>query len=97
MLYVLRDATNFVDELNFVLEKDGEMIGQTAFVRSCIKTDDGRDLPTLSLGPICIANEFKRQGYGKIMPSNVRESSVTELCCLRAILSFTAISAHVGF
>ena len=27
-----------------------------------IKTDDGRDLPIMTMGPICIAPELKRQG-----------------------------------
>ncbi len=65
ILHVLRKHPDFVNELNFVLEKDNEIIGQTAFVKSAIKADNGKDIPTLTLGPVCIANEYKRQGYGK--------------------------------
>lgn len=37
------------------------------FMNAKIKADDGRDIPILTMGPICIANELKRQGYGKIL------------------------------
>ncbi len=65
LLHVLRKDPAFVHELDFVMETDGSIIGQTAFVRSAVTLDDGRSLPTLTLGPVCIANAFKRQGYGK--------------------------------
>ena len=68
--YVLNQLRNdgaFVPELNFVMEKDGRLIGQNMFMRAVIKADDGRDVPIMTMGPICIANEFKRQGYGKIL------------------------------
>ncbi len=67
VLHILRKHPDFVNELNFVIEKDNEIIGQTAFVKSAIKADNGKDIPTLTLGPICIANEYKRQGYGKLL------------------------------
>ncbi len=65
VLNQLRDDDAFVPELNLVMEKDGQIIGQNVFVRANIKTDDGRDIPILTMGPICIAPKFKRQGYGK--------------------------------
>ena len=65
VLNQLRDDDAFVPELNFVMEKDGQIIGQNVFVRANIKADDGRDIPILTMGPICIAPQFKRQGYGK--------------------------------
>ncbi len=67
VLHCLRDDPAFVPELDFVMEKDGRLIGQNVFVRTAIKTDDGRELPIMTMGPICIANEFKRKGYGKIL------------------------------
>ena len=67
VLYQMRDAEDFVPELAFVLEKDGEIIGQNVFVKADIKADDGRIIPVLTMGPICIAPAFKRQGYGKIL------------------------------
>ena len=67
VLNQLRNDEAFIHELNFVMEKDGKIIGQNMFMKAVIKADDGRDIPIVTMGPICIANELKRQGYGKIL------------------------------
>ena len=65
VLHKLRDDPAFVPELDFVMEKDGELIGQNIFMRAVIRADDGREIPIMAMGPICIAPAYKRQGYGK--------------------------------
>ncbi len=65
MIHVLRDDPAFVNELDFVMEKDGRLIGQNMFMRTVINADDGREIPVLTMGPICITSELKRNGYGK--------------------------------
>ena len=68
--YVLRHLRNdpaFVPELDFVMEKDGLLIGQNVFVRAQIQADDGRRIPIMAMGPICVAPAYKRQGYGKLL------------------------------
>ena len=67
VLHCLRDNPDFIPELDFVMEKDGVIIGQNIFMRTSIAADDGRSIPILTMGPICIANALKRQGYGKIL------------------------------
>lgn len=67
VLNQLRYDAAFVPELDFVMEKDGKLIGQNIFMRTNIKADRGKDIPIMTMGPICIAPEFKRQGYGKIL------------------------------
>ena len=67
LLHVLRDDPAFVHELNFVMELDGRIIGQNVFMRAAIAADDGRQIPIMTMGPICIANNLKRQGYGKML------------------------------
>ena len=52
-------------ELDFVMELDGELIGQVIYVRSEIDCDDGRKVPIMTFGPIGIAPTYKRKGYGK--------------------------------
>ena len=67
VLHCLRDDPDFIPELDFVMEKDGVIIGQNIFMRASITADDGRSIPILTMGPICIANALKRQGYGKVL------------------------------
>ncbi|MBO4422694.1 MAG: N-acetyltransferase [Clostridia bacterium] len=67
VMHVLRDDPAFVRELDFVMEKDGVIIGQNMFMRTVINADAGGDVPVLTMGPICIAPELKRQGFGKAL------------------------------
>lgn len=67
VLHQLRNDAAFVPELDFVMEKDGQLIGQTMFMRAEIQADDGRRIPIMTMGPICIARPFQRQGYGKTL------------------------------
>ena len=80
VIHVLRDDPAFVKELDFVMrlsvqqndpgdhsvaEQNGKLIGQNMFMRTVIEADDGREIDVLTMGPIGIAPEFKRKGYGK--------------------------------
>ena len=67
VIHTLRDDPAFVKELDLVMEKDGGIIGQNMFVKTVIDADDGRTIPVLTMGPICIANDLKRRGYGKAL------------------------------
>lgn len=65
VLHCYRSDPAFVPELDFVMELNGELIGQIIYVRSEIDCDDGRKLPIMTFGPIGIAPKYKRRGYGK--------------------------------
>lgn len=67
VLHCYRDNDDFVPELDFVLEKDGKIIGQIMYVRAEIAADDGRSIPIMTFGPIGIVPQYKRQGYGKML------------------------------
>ena len=72
VLHQLRNDPAFVPELDFVMflnenGKEDKLISQNMFMRTSIKSDDGRYIPIMTMGPICIKNEYKRKGYGKIL------------------------------
>ena len=67
VIHVLRDDPAFVKELDFVMEKDGKLIGQNMFMKTVIDSDDSRAIPVLTMGPIGITPELKRRGYGKAL------------------------------
>ena len=50
LIRVLRDDPAFVAELDFVMERDGKLIGQNVFARTVIDADDGRTVP-VATGP----------------------------------------------
>lgn len=65
VIHCLRSDRDFVPALDFVMERNGRIIGQNMFMRARIQADDGREIPIMTMGPIYIANAFKRRGYGK--------------------------------
>lgn len=65
VLHQLRNDPAFVPELDFVMTLDGQLIGQNMFMKAVIAADDGRSIPIMTMGPICIAPELKRKGYEK--------------------------------
>lgn len=67
VLHQLRNDPAFIPELDFVMTLDGKLIGQNMFMNAVIASDDGRNVPVMAMGPICITPELKRKGYGKIL------------------------------
>ena len=82
VIHVLRDDPAFIRELDFVMhlsvqqndpvnhsaaEQDGRLIGQNMFMKTIIEADDGRVIDVLTMGPIGIAPDLKRRGYGKAL------------------------------
>ena len=91
VLHRLRDDPAFVPELDLVMEKDGRLIGQNMFMRAVIRADDGREIPILTMGPICVTPELKRRGYGKRL--------LDESLARAAALGFGALcfEGNIGF
>ena len=76
VIHVLRDDPAFIKDLDFVMEKDGRLIGQNMFMKTVIEADDGRAIPVLTMGPICITPELKRKGYGnKLLDYSLERAS----------------------
>ncbi|MBQ9365694.1 MAG: N-acetyltransferase [Schwartzia sp.] len=67
VLNQLRDDPAFVPELDFVMEMDNRLIGQNIFMRAKIHADDGRDIPIMAMGPICIMPALQGKGLGKVL------------------------------
>ena len=80
VLNQLRKDPDFVTELDFVMEENGKLIGQNIFMKAVINADDGRDIPIMTMGPICIAPELKRKGYGKLLLDYSLEKAVKMGC-----------------
>ena len=91
VIHVLRGDSAFVPELDFVMERDGRLIGQNMFMKTLIEADDGRVIDVLTMGPICITPELKRRGYGKALLDYSLEKA--------AALGFGAVlfEGNIGF
>jgi putative acetyltransferase len=67
ILHNLRSSNDFIPELDFVAEKEGQIVGQIAYSRGIIKRKRGRDKEVITFGPISILPEFQRQGIGSAL------------------------------
>ncbi len=65
--HCLRCHRDFVPELDFVLEKDGQIIGSILYSETTLAGEDGTTKDILSFGPLCILPVFQRQGIGKLL------------------------------
>lgn len=73
LLHILRDSPAFVPELDLVAVHQGRVIGNAVCVRGVLHTDDGRDVPVLTLGPLSVLPEFQSRGVGGQLIQAVRE------------------------
>ena len=64
LAHVMRKHEDFIPELDLVLERDGEVIGNVMYTKTRL-TDGREEKPVLTFGPVCILPEYQRQGYGK--------------------------------
>ncbi len=80
VIHRLRDDPAFIHELDLVMERNGRIIGQNMFMQAEIKADDGRSIPIMTMGPICIAPELKRKGYGKRLLDDSLERAASLGC-----------------
>ncbi len=67
LVHVMRSHPDFIPELDFILEKDGRIIGNILYTQSGLVNDKGETMRTLTFGPLSIAPDFQRKGYGKAL------------------------------
>ena len=65
LAHLLRQSDCFLPELDFVAEANGECIGNIMYTKTRLLDDAGEEKNILTFGPVCIALEHQRMGYGK--------------------------------
>ncbi|MDR3551646.1 MAG: N-acetyltransferase [Clostridia bacterium] len=67
VLHRYRTRPDFIPELSLCLLAKGKMIAHVMYAHVEIHSDDGRSIPIMTFGPISVAPDFQRQGYGTIL------------------------------
>ena len=62
---VMRGHEDFIPELDLVLELDGRVIGSILYTKAKLSDAAGKEKEILTFGPVCIAPEYQRMGYGR--------------------------------
>lgn len=69
VVHKMREHSDFIKDLSFVIEVDGKVEGAIYYTKSKIVTNDG-EVDTITFGPVFISPEFHRMGLGRIMISH---------------------------
>lgn len=64
LVHCMRGHADFLPELDFVLELDGQVIGNIMYTKAKLVGESGMEKDILTLGPLSIAPEYQRKGYG---------------------------------
>jgi Predicted acetyltransferase len=97
VLHAYRTRPEFIPELSLVMEKDGILIGHVMYSKAEITTFDGKTVPIHTFGPISIAPDFKRKGYGTKLLSYSLEKAKSLGVKALVTEGNLAFYSHLGF
>lgn len=67
LAHVLRGHEDFVPELDYVCELDGQVVANVMYTKSKLVDEEGGITEILTFGPIGVKPEFQRRGIGKAL------------------------------
>lgn len=84
VLHNLRKSNDFIRELDFVAEKDGQIVGQIVYSRGVIRCRQGENKEVMTLGPVSVLPAFQRRGIGRALITHTtdlaREMGYPAIC-----------------
>ncbi len=66
-VHTMRNHPDFIPELAFVLELDGEIIANIMYTKAWLEDESGNRREILSFGPLCVAPKYQRMKLGKLL------------------------------
>ena len=67
LVRIMREHPDFIPELDFVALLDGQVIGNVMYTRAVLTDGAGAEKDVLTFGPVSIAPEHQRKGYGTLL------------------------------
>lgn len=67
LAHIMRKHPDFLPELDFVMERNGQVIGTIMYTKSKLVDEFGQSKQILTFGPIAIYPQYQRRGYGKAL------------------------------
>ena len=64
LCHILRDHKDFVKDLDYVAEIDGNVVGSIMYTDSYLLSDDQEKVQIVSFGPLCVHPDYQRKGIG---------------------------------
>lgn len=67
LVHIMRGHEDFIPELDFVIELDGQIVGNIMYTKAKLTDEDGIEKDILTFGPVSILPKYQRNGYGKML------------------------------
>lgn len=67
LVRIMREHEDFIPQLDLVACLDGEIVGNIMYTKARLVDERGVEKPILTFGPISVAPEHQRRGYGKAL------------------------------
>lgn len=67
LAHIMRPHEDFLAELDFVIEEDGEIVGNIMYTKARLVDESGYEKQILTFGPLSVSPEHQRKGYGKML------------------------------
>lgn len=97
LVHVMRDHEDFIPELDFVLERDGQVIGNIMYTKAKLTDEDGTEKEILTFGPVSVLPEYQRNGYGKLLINHSCQKAAELAYDVIVILGSPANYVSCGF
>ena len=67
LVHIMRQHADFIPELDFVAELNGNVIGNIMYTKAKLTDEAGQEKEILTFGSVSILPEYQRKGYGKML------------------------------
>lgn len=76
LVHIMREHEDFIPELDFVLELDGQVIGNIMYTKAKLTDENGTEKEILTFGPVSIHPAYQRMGYGKMLMEHSFQAAI---------------------
>ena len=67
LVHIMRGHEDFIPELEFVIELDGQIVGNIMYTKAKLTDEGGTEKEIVTFGPVSILPKYQRKGYGKML------------------------------
>ena len=67
LVHIMRGHEDFIPELDFVIEVDGQTVGNIMYTKSKLTDEGGTEKEIVTFGPVSILPKYQRKGYGNML------------------------------